>query len=152
LARRNSWLLFGTIAAAATFLTNAYARTVSPKTALPLLGFATFVVCAASTGWIRETVQARSAFVGGAAVGLLSGIALVVVASLSINGTFLTTTAWRSTVDSSLVIAPAIVLSFSGIFVAGIIAEGSAYLARRQRSRKRIRSRPPTGIAPPFIS
>lgn len=123
-----------------------------PVTALPLLGFATFVICAASTGWIRETVRARSASVGGAAVGLLSGFALIVVAILSINGTFLTTTAWHATVDSSLVMAPAIVLSFSGIFVAAIIAEGSAYLARRRLSRKRIRSRPPTGIEPPFIS
>src|SRR5207302_4271450 len=30
LARRNSWLLLGIIAAVVTFLTNAYARTVSP--------------------------------------------------------------------------------------------------------------------------
>ena len=118
---------------------------------MPLLGFATFVICAGLTGWIRETVQARSAFVGGAAVGLLSGVAVFIVADLSINGMFLSTTAWRSNVDDYMVITPAIVLGFSGIFVAGLIAEGSAYLARRRRIRNRIKSRPPAGMAPPYI-
>ena len=136
-ARRSSWLLFGIIAAVATFTTNAYARSATPRWALPLAGFAIFAICAGLTGWLRQTGRARSAFNGGAAVGLLSGIALIIVASLSGSGTFLRTSAWASGTLDSTVIAPTILLTIFGIFVAGGIAAASAYLTRRWQPRRR---------------
>lgn len=136
-ARRSSWLLFGIIAAVATFTTNAYARTISPRWALPVAGFAIFAISAGLTGWVRQTVRARSAFSGGAAVGLFSGIAVIVVASLSLSGTFVSTSAWTSDFEGSMVIAPAILLAIFGLFVAGGIAAASAYLTRRWQPRRR---------------
>src|SRR5260370_21022180 len=140
LVRLNSWLLFGIVAAVATFTTNAYARNATPRWALPLAGSAIFAICAALTGWLRQTGRARSAFNGGAAVGLLSGSALIIVATLSGSGTFLKTSAWASATFDSTVIAPTILLTIFGMFVAGGIAAVSAYLTRRWQLRPRVTS------------
>ena len=142
LGRRHSWLPLGLLAAGVTFLANAYTQALSPRWLLPVAGFVVFALCATATGWWREMAQARAAGLGGFAVGLLSGIALIAIVILSQSGSFQATSTWAN-YNSTLfpAVIPVALESFFGLLVAATFAEIGASRARHRRKQDRIKAR-----------